>query len=151
MNTNKRIVKQIRTSCIIQIIFCLFTLGIFTFLYRRYQFSNKSLEVILFWIGIAVAIAGAIVDSYRFRNNMKRISSKPLEKRLIAYRHSAIIRNTIITAVSLLFSVSFFLTGASIFQIEAMLGAFLMVIYYPSTVRLARELKFDIQEVDRFS
>ena len=151
MNTKKRIVKQIRQYSLIQIVFCLFTLGSLTFLYRKYQFSNKSLEFTLLCVGNLIAAAGATINSYQFRKTMKRISSLPLEKKLVAYRHSAMVRNVIITVVSLLFSVSFFLTGAGIFQLEAMLGAFLLVIYYPSTVRLARELKSDIQEVDRFS
>lgn len=82
---------------------------------------------------------------------MRRIKEKPLEQKLTAYKTSATIRNTVIISVSILFSISFFLTGLTFFQIEAMVGAFFLVYFYPSDLRLSKELKISISEIETYS
>lgn len=141
-------VRRIRIISIIQMIIGLTIVGIPSYIYEWYQFTDKVLEAVMFWGVSAACLPAAFLSYYRFEREMKRAESKPLNEKLIVYRSAAIIRNLMVEAVSLLFTISFFLTGSNVLQLEAILGAFIMVFFYPSDLRMSRELRIEIQELE---
>ncbi len=141
-------VRRIRIIAIIQMIVGLTIVGIPAYLYDQYHFTNKTLEVVMFWIITVACLPAAFLSYYRFEREMKRAESKPLYEKLITYRSAAIIRNLMVESVSILFTISFFLTGSNLLQLEAILGAFIMVFFYPSDLRMTRELRIEIQELE---
>jgi len=141
-------VRRIRIISIIQMIVGLTIIGIPSYIYDQYHFTDKMLESMMIWILSVACLPTAFLSYYRFEREMKRAESKPLNEKLIAYRSAAIIRNLIVEAVSLLFTISFFLTGSNVLQLEAILGAFIMVFFYPSDLRMTRELRIEIQELE---
>ena len=102
----------------------------------------------MFWIISIACIPAAFFSYYRFENAMKRTENKSIEEKLVAYRSASIIRNLIVETISLLFAVSFFFTGSNVLQLEAFLGAFIMVFFFPSEFRMSRELRIEIQELE---
>ena len=148
MTPNQRAVRNIRIIAIVQIIAGLAIVGLFAFMYEKYHFTDKIIEVVMFWIVTIACVPAAFFSYYRFENAMKRIENKPIEEKLVAYRSAAIIRNLIVEAISLLFAISFFLTGYNMLQLEAILGAFIMVLFFPSDFRISRELRIDIHELE---
>jgi len=148
MKSIRGAIKSTRIICICQIATGLIAVGIFTYLYRWFEFTNKTLEITMLCLAIPVATIAAFISYYRFRRVMQRMVDKPFEERISAYRSAAAIRNTIVEAISLLFTITFFLTGSIPLLLAAILGAFIMVFFYPTNIRMAQELTMEIHEFE---
>ena len=147
MKSNTEIIRSTRIICLLQIHFCFFALGIFTVVDHYFQLRCIVLESLIVWLSVTVIII-AVVDHFQFQKRIQKAVNLPLADRVKAYRSATISRFVVIESVSVLFGTLFLLTGSLVFQLESALGAFLMLYFFPSILKTAKDLNISVQELE---
>lgn len=108
--------------------------------------DKRSLILLVFNIlSIGSIVAGIMV----FKKKANTISeNQPLSEKLIVFREAMIVRAATIEVPAFLFTVGYMLFGCPTFLFEAVVSSLLLLYFYPSTFRIAREIKHDITELD---
>ncbi len=148
MNPAAEIIRNMRIICLLQIFFCFSILGLFTIADQHLQLNYKALETLIPWLSVTVLIIAAI-DHFQFLRRIQRSANLPFEERLKAYRRATIFRFTVIETISILFGILFLFTGSLIYLLESALGAFLMLYFYPSILKIAKDLSVSVQELEQ--
>ena len=148
MHNNLQITRNLSRLCRLYIVLCFSILFVLTFIYQHFDLNYKTLRTPTFWVTAIAAIAIAIVDHFQFLKCLQQSIDRPLEERLKSYRRATLFRFTVIETVSIIFGILFLLTGSSIFQLEASLGAFLMLYFYPSSIKISNDLHIVLQDLE---
>lgn len=147
MNPAAEIIRNMRIICLLQIFLCFSILGLFTIADQHLQLNYNALEALIIWLSITVSVI-AVIDHFQFLQRIQRSANLPFEKRLKAYRRATIFRFTVIETISFLFGILFLFTGSLIYLLESALGAFLMLYFYPSILKIAKDLNVSVQELE---
>ena len=91
-----------------------------------------------------IAIAAITGGAFVFRSRLKGIDSLNLQDKLLKYREAHIIRAATIESPAFFFLVCFILFGTPVFIIEAICCFAILGFLFPSTSRIAKEIKHDV-------
>jgi hypothetical protein len=91
-----------------------------------------------------ISITGGL---FVFNKRIKDVKlGETLFVKLTKYRDVMIIRSATLEASSFFFVVCFFLFGSTVFLIEAIAGLALLLFFFPTNYRIAKEIDHDIRE-----
>ena len=148
----KQEIKQEVTG--IRIVHSAMIIGIFVFLMLSFflnqkigsfAFKEDSLETKLFLIiSNIMAISSITIGLFLFRNRLKKIENFELIEKLKKYREATILRSSTIEGPAFFFIVCFMLCGSFIFFIEAILCLGLISYFFPTSSRIANEIRHEI-------
>ncbi len=109
--------------------------------------NDKTLLNIFLIVANLFSLVSVIVGLIFFQKKIKNTESLNLNEKLDKYREAMIIRIATINGASFFLIIGFMLFGAYILLFEAFAGLALLLIFFPTNYRIAKEIKHDLREI----
>lgn len=102
---------------------------------------------ILLIVATLTALVNIPIGFSLFKRRTATIHEEPLKNKIEIYRSAMIIRTAILEGNGFFFIVCYILTGATVFLIELLAIIVLMIYFFPTSSRLAKEMQHDLREL----
>ncbi|RKD91567.1 hypothetical protein [Mangrovibacterium diazotrophicum] len=112
------------------------------------DFDEEAMEYLLLVANMLPLIA-IPTGIFIARKRLSEIESTATAERLTQFQSAMIIRAATIEASGYFFLVCFALTGIHLLLVEALVMITLQVYFFPNNMRLSRELKLDLRELEK--
>lgn len=153
-NPNSSDIKAIR------IVYIALMLGVAFFLLIAIALTLKTgslgindpfFEQVLLIVSTIMALVSISSGILVLKKRVENIQNFNLTEKLNTFRSAMIIRAATMEGSGFFFVVCVVLTGSKISMIEAVVVLAAMLLYFPTNARLAREMKHDLEEIERIS
>lgn len=144
----------------IRIVYIALMLGVAIFLLIAFALTLKTgslgindpfFEQVLLIISTLMALVSIPAGIIIFKKRTENIQNLNLAEKLNTFRSAMILRAATMEGAGFFFVVCVVLTGSKISMIEAVVVLAVMLLYFPTNTRLAREMKHDLEEIERIS
>lgn len=109
--------------------------------------EDNTTEMLFLVITNVFFIGSLVLGSFLFKKRIKNIESFDFDEKIIKYRKATLIRTAMLESSTFLFVLSFLLFGSIVFIVEAFLGLFLMSFFFPTKLRISKEMKYDLRNL----
>lgn len=153
-NPNSSDIKAIR------IVYIALMLGIVFFLLIAFALTLKigsigindlNFEQVLLIVSTLMALVSIPVGIIILKKRTENIQNLKLAEKLIIFRSAMIFRAATMEGAGFFFIVCVINTGSKISMIETLVVLAIMALYFPTNIRLANEMKHDLEEIERIS
>lgn len=153
-NPNSSDIKAIR------IVYIALMLGIAFFLLIAFALTLKigsigindpNFEQVLLIVSTIMALVSIPSGIIIFNKRTENIQNINLAEKLDIFRSAMILRAATMEGAGFFFIVCVINTGSKISMIETLVVLAIMALYFPTNIRLANEMKHDLEEIERIS
>lgn len=113
--------------------------------------NDPVFEQVLLIVSTLMACVSTPAGIIIFKNRTENIQDQNLNSKIVTFRSAMILRAATMEGAGFFFVVCVVLTGSKISMIEAVVVLAVMLLYFPTNTRLAREMKHDLEEIERIS
>lgn len=113
--------------------------------------NDPVFEQVLLIVSTLMALVSISSGILVLKKRVENIQNFNLTEKLNTFRSAMIIRAATMEGSGFFFVVCVVLTGSKISMIEAVVVLAAMLLYFPTNARLAREMKHDLEEIERIS
>lgn len=155
MNTPQSIdIKSIRTIYIALILGVAFFLTItisLIYISGPLEEYDTFFQQILLIVSTIMAIISVTSGIIIFKKRTENIQDMSFQEKLNTFRSAMILRAATMEGSGFFFVVCVVLTGSMISMIEALVVLTIMLLYFPTNMRISEEMKLDLREFERMS
>lgn len=155
MNTPQSIdIKSIRTIYIALILGVAFFLTItisLIYISGPLEEYDAFFQQILLIVSTIMAIISVTSGIIIFKKRTENIQDMSFQEKLNTFRSAMILRAATMEGSGFFFVVCVVLTGSMISMIEALVVLTIMLLYFPTNMRISEEMKLDLREFERMS
>jgi hypothetical protein len=108
--------------------------------------NDPALEYVLQLIAISFLIAGVLISRYYSRRTISKLAGSAVEKSVV-YRKTFIINLAVVEGAGFFACVAYLISGSSNLLLLSLISVMLLLTHYPSTSKVANDLKISVDEL----